>query len=259
MNYDFKSFVRVVRGTEPQFSSYCPFHNDRSPSFSFNSETGLWKCHAGCGAGSYEMFLQMFKSGLNFSRHIINVKPYPRIQRSLQFKLVAEYLYQNAEGQTCLRVKRYEDPTGAKSFTQESITADGFWIPKKTTEVLAPYQYESWKHSEDCILFVEGEKCADMLSRLRFQATTIPGGANAWKDSFVSYFDGKIVRILPDNDKAGSVFGDQILKSLKPVVKDIRLVQLPDLPYAGDVYNWFTDGSDKSDNEKMEEFLRLIE
>ena len=36
-------------GTD-QFIACCPFHDDRNPSFSFNSE-GLYQCHSGrCGA-----------------------------------------------------------------------------------------------------------------------------------------------------------------------------------------------------------------
>jgi len=30
----------------------CPFHNDKSASFSINMETGLWICFAGCGRGN---------------------------------------------------------------------------------------------------------------------------------------------------------------------------------------------------------------
>lgn len=40
---------RVIGG---EMSACCPLHNDRRPSFSINLETGLWICHAGCGAGS---------------------------------------------------------------------------------------------------------------------------------------------------------------------------------------------------------------
>jgi len=36
----------------------CPFHDDRSPSFSFNAKTGSWKCFAGCGGGDGFTFLQ---------------------------------------------------------------------------------------------------------------------------------------------------------------------------------------------------------
>ena len=31
--------------------AHCPFHDDRSPSFSFNVELDRWKCFAGCGGG----------------------------------------------------------------------------------------------------------------------------------------------------------------------------------------------------------------
>lgn len=259
MNYDFKSFIHGVRGTEPQFNGYCPFHNDRSPSFSFNSETGLWKCHAGCGAGTYQMFLQMFRSDLEYSRRVVSVRPPSRNPKSQMFKPVAEYLYQNTQGRTCLRVKRFESSTGSKTFSQESMSEDGRWIPRGTQEVLAPYLYDSWKNSDQTVLFVEGEKCADMLSRLRFASTTIPGGAGAWKETFAPFFEGKVVRILPDNDLTGIKFANLVLATLKPVTKDIRIVILPDLPHAGDVWNWFNDSSDKSDSKKTEEFLKLID
>lgn len=31
----------------------CPLHSDRNPSFSVNINSGYWKCHAGCGHGSF--------------------------------------------------------------------------------------------------------------------------------------------------------------------------------------------------------------
>jgi hypothetical protein len=35
-----------------ELSARCPLHSDRRPSFSINLGTGLWICHAGCGAGN---------------------------------------------------------------------------------------------------------------------------------------------------------------------------------------------------------------
>lgn len=35
----------------------CPFHNEKDPSFWFNTENGLWKCEAGCGGGNATSFL----------------------------------------------------------------------------------------------------------------------------------------------------------------------------------------------------------
>lgn len=40
------------RSGSTQASGRCPFHEDQRPSFSVNLDTGLWKCHAGCGEGN---------------------------------------------------------------------------------------------------------------------------------------------------------------------------------------------------------------
>lgn len=39
------------KGPGPEYSCKCPFHEDKSPSFSANVRKGLWKCHSGCGGG----------------------------------------------------------------------------------------------------------------------------------------------------------------------------------------------------------------
>ena len=42
---------------EPKKHCRCPFHEDRSPSFSIFDDGKGWKCHAGCGEGSAVDFL----------------------------------------------------------------------------------------------------------------------------------------------------------------------------------------------------------
>ena len=42
---------------EPRKHCRCPFHEDRSPSFSIFDDGRVWKCHAGCGEGSVVDFL----------------------------------------------------------------------------------------------------------------------------------------------------------------------------------------------------------
>lgn len=50
----------VGRHTKPNAKGIglCPFHDDRSPSFSVDPQTGLWHCHAGCGSGNLFQFLE---------------------------------------------------------------------------------------------------------------------------------------------------------------------------------------------------------
>jgi len=48
----------IKKGRGEWRQARCPFHDDRSPSFSFNVQTGAWKCFAGCGGGDGFAFLQ---------------------------------------------------------------------------------------------------------------------------------------------------------------------------------------------------------
>jgi DNA primase len=40
-----------VRGSRNTINVKCPFHEDRSPSFTIWLDSNRWKCHAGCGYG----------------------------------------------------------------------------------------------------------------------------------------------------------------------------------------------------------------
>ncbi|MEU3709028.1 CHC2 zinc finger domain-containing protein [Streptomyces catenulae] len=43
----------------------CPLHEDNTPSFSYNIDRGLWKCHS-CGRGGDAYTLIMEKEGIDF-------------------------------------------------------------------------------------------------------------------------------------------------------------------------------------------------
>ncbi|WP_371674520.1 CHC2 zinc finger domain-containing protein [Streptomyces sp. NBC_00289] len=43
----------------------CPFHDDNTPSFSWNTDRQLWKCHS-CGKGGDAFTLIMEKEGTDF-------------------------------------------------------------------------------------------------------------------------------------------------------------------------------------------------
>ena len=40
----------------------CPFHQERNPSFWFNTKNGLWKCETGCGGGNATTFLAKIRN-----------------------------------------------------------------------------------------------------------------------------------------------------------------------------------------------------
>jgi DNA primase len=47
------------RSSESNYKGFCPFHGGNSPSFSVNTENGLWNCFGGCGGGNLRKFLTM--------------------------------------------------------------------------------------------------------------------------------------------------------------------------------------------------------
>jgi len=53
-------------------TSLCPFHEDQTPSFAFNKETGQWCCFAGCGKGSPFDYL-MHASGKSFKDALLEL------------------------------------------------------------------------------------------------------------------------------------------------------------------------------------------
>ncbi len=66
---DYESYYRTqgldLKGSGPERSALCPFHNDRVDSFSVNVETGLWCCHA-CGAKGDEFTFYQLAYGVEF-------------------------------------------------------------------------------------------------------------------------------------------------------------------------------------------------
>jgi DNA primase len=56
----YQNFVSFVKQEDKQIYALCPFHKEKVPSFTINTDTGQWYCH-GCGeGGGYVTFLQKF-------------------------------------------------------------------------------------------------------------------------------------------------------------------------------------------------------
>ena len=57
-------YVRL-RKAGKEFAACCPFHEDRTPSFRLNPDSGLWFCH-GCGVGGDILTFIERAEGLDF-------------------------------------------------------------------------------------------------------------------------------------------------------------------------------------------------
>ena len=250
--YDFREFLIVIREDGNELSALCPFHDERKPSFSANEASGLWQCHAGCGSGTFSMFLNMIKRGIknqvssNCGSNSLGAK----IDWA-RYRKTAEYLYINLNGIPLLKIFRYEDSSGNKTFIRR-------YCPGKTEAfigLLAPYRYEDWKNSPDPLILVEGEKCVDFLYGKGFKAATFAGGSNGWKKenvwSYREALKGRQIIILPDNDGPGKKFASDVFFGLQDVAQ-VQMIVLPNLNHAEDVFDWFKNGG------KINEFNGIL-
>ena len=133
---------------------------------------------------------------------------------------------------------RYEDETGThlydvvrmvpKTFRQRA--ANGNWSVKGIRPVLYQLPVIHKAAAGTIVYVVEGEKDADRLICDGVIATTCPGGAGKWRETFNDSLRGKRVRILPDNDEAGEAHAAKVLNSLNAKGIEAEIVRLPNLP-----------------------------
>ena len=240
MSYDFESFLQVKKDRYPELQALCPFHDDHSPSFTANVQTGLWKCFAGCGAGTYSTFLKLIASEVR-NVHIKTYRTPKNALYSAEMKRVAEYYYCNLNGYQRLKVIRLENGNGDKAIFQMVKDDDGGWSNGGTKELLLPYRYTDWSHIDKPIFIVEGEKCVEFLNSCGFGATTFIGGSNGWRSHYIDFLHGRKVIILPDNDPPGIDFSQTVYEALKNT-STAKIILLPGLGKSEDVVDWIRNG-----------------
>ncbi len=160
-----------------------------------------------------------------------------------QRQIVATYPYTDEHGKLLFEVIRYSP----KSFAQRR--PDGTWKLGDVRRVL--YRLPEVLASE-CVYLVEGEKDVETLRGLGLPATCNPHGAGKWRDHYAGSLKGKLVVILPDNDAEGRRHALRAAQSLLPVVRSLKLVELPGQPPKGDVTDWLARGGSK------DELVRII-
>ncbi len=204
----YRRYVPEIRpGSNGQAMARCPFHDDRSPSLSISTTTGLYKCF-GCGA-SGDIFT--FHAALN---NLTLPEDFPKVlagiaadfsirtDEKVKPRVVARYDYRDEAGRLVYQVERLEP----KSFRIRRPEGDGWAYNAKGVEII-PYRLPEILKAEE-IIIVEGEKDADALATLGFTATTNPFGAGKWPDHFgPSVFTGKHVVVMPDNDSTATITG----------------------------------------------------
>lgn len=229
----------------------CPLHKDSKPSFSFNPQTNLWKCHAGCGGGSSidlmarlegcqpEDILRRYSNGngnthRNALRSITGVIPRVPLQSGgdaiktppsqpgrQQLQVEKTYSYVDELGREIYQVVRYKP----KTFRQRHRVGEGWvWGMEGVRRIL--YRLGDVLAAE-VVWVVEGERDSDSLAELGFVATCNVGGAGKWLDSYTDALAGKDVVLCGDNDTPGQKHVQMVFDSIAGKVKTARIITLP--------------------------------
>lgn len=227
-----------VKKTNSGWIARCPAHEDNNPSLSVSEgDEGriLFHCHAGCSFASVLNSLDLTAKDL-FNR------VQPSLKTSSQGQEVARYTYTDEEGQPLFQVRRYL-PKTFNLFRFES----GQWISgiKGVRRVL--YNLPAVIGSQT-ICVGEGEKDAETLKSLGFQATTCPMGAGKWLDEYSTYLENKTVIIFPDQDARGQEHAFDVASKLWDIAKVIKIVNIPE---GKDLTEWVEKGGTKQSLELL--------
>jgi putative DNA primase/helicase len=248
--------------TGGSWKARCPAHEDRNPSLSISrGDDGrvLLHCHAGCefeeicsAAGLKPADLFPASTSTELDRYHAKQEP-PRKPgkvyqsgeaaiASLERKegpTAGRWPYHDATGEIVGWVCRWDKPDGGKTFRPIARIPDG-WQVAGMPEPHPLYRLPELSKPGRVVFVCEGEKAADAALSIGLVATTSPGGAKAGKNADWSPMAGREVVILPDNDRPGRKYAEDvagILTSLDPPAV-VRIVELPGLPEKGDIVDW---------------------
>ena len=130
-----------------------------------------------------------------------------------KWKLLGEYTYRDRDGAPYLRIRKYQDENGRKRYAQAHWDGKA-WAKGKPNGSKIPYHLPALLKAppDAAIYIVEGEKCADALTKLGFTATTNSEGAaggkddtagKKWPSELNEYFRNRNIVLIGDNDAPG--------------------------------------------------------
>lgn len=149
--------------------------------------------------------------------------------------------YHDADGNIIATVNRYDHANGSKTYRPWDALRQRYKMP----ETRPLYNLQNILHSEPIVL-VEGEKAADALISLGYNATTAMGGAHApLNRTDWTALKGKRVIVWPDADDAGAKYQREVVPYLKQFNCAVETVTPPDDVKRGwDADDAVTEGRD---------------
>lgn len=240
-----------------EWKACCPFHEDKTPSFTIFDSDKRFHCFGCEKSGDVLDFVQEAR-GLHSledaARFLCGGDP-PRQERFAPTRLasrpasshavflredqqiVATFEYFSAEGELLYRNHRIEPGEDGrnKTFRADRPDGNGGWTASKGEQAV-PYRLVDLLAADSTVplYMAEGEAKADRLAELGFLSTSLKG----WTANFGYLVDGRSVRILPDNDDAGTKQAERIADMVREAGGIPSQIILPGLPEKGDILDW---------------------
>ncbi|WP_254430131.1 hypothetical protein [Ruegeria sp. HKCCA4812] len=123
-----------------------------------------------------------------------------------------QHVYRSRTGAPVLVANRYEGHGKGKFFLPYDVTKDAWKAPQ-----LRPvYHLDriAQANPDQPVIWVEGEKCADVLTGLGYLASTSFGGSKALAKTDLSPLAGRTVIIWPDHDEPGQSYAAKLAEEL---------------------------------------------
>ena len=171
-----------------------------------------------------------FKGALNYIEDWLGTGPIDRPAARPPKRKAAEmgppaatWDYRDAAGNLICQHKRYNLDNGKKEFRPWTPGIGGTFPDPR------PLYNQPGLVKAKTVYLVEGEKCADALINLGYQATTTMGGSNAppTKTDWRPLID-KTVFIWPDNDEAGFTYAQNCHQAISQAGGRASILKIPD-------------------------------
>lgn len=157
------------------------------------------------------------------------------------FKPEALHVYTDEKGEALFWRIRARLPDGSKWIRPMRLDGQGYELGEPDFPNGKPlYRLHELKAKPGApAWFVEGENCADALTRLGVLATTA-GGASSDERADFSPLAGRAVTIWPDNDAPGVAHGERVAAKLRALECKVEVINVAalGLPEGGDAVDW---------------------
>ena len=258
MIYD--EFVNFVERTGEQLYACCPFHAEKEPSFTVNTETKEWYCHGecSCGGGEVSFIEKYFDVDKDVAKYALEYygthkrMPFPT-EETIEdwhnallnspadlkilhgFGITDEVIAELCLGLQDLRIifplkskrgywvnaRRYLPPTKRAGYNKVPKCLNIQGLGQRRY-----YPYTAFEDTSRPIVVVEGEKDMAAARSCGYNAVTGTGGSAIPMDE-LSLFRGKDVVLMLDTDKVGQKNTTIYVQMLRKLAKSLQIVTLP--------------------------------